>query len=206
MKVAFCGPSGSGKTTLAKFISENFHLNYIRGSASFIMSEQDKQFLTDHFKYQFTGHREVIEKSGNPEFAYAFENLVRERRKELIMSNDNFITDRSPVDNLVYFLTQAAYSQSDFVTFEFIKSCQEAMGGITHVIYIKSVNPNEIENNNSRIPNRYYQRMVDAVFTDTIERYFTDESGKTPFNLLVLNLWDLQYRKDAVTKFLSPGE
>ena len=198
MKVAFCGPSGGGKTTLAEFISEKFNIPYIRGSASHIMNDEDKQFLTG-LGYNFTGHKEVIEKSGNIELIYNFENIVRQRRKELIINNPAFITDRSPVDNIVYFLLQASYGMGDFATASFIEECKGVMPELTHVIYIRSVNPNGIEDNKSRIVNREYQRMVDSVFSMVLNYYMECINVR----LLMIDYWDLDKRKEEVTKFLN---
>jgi len=203
MKVAFCGPSGSGKTTLAKYIQEKFNLNYIPGSASLIMSEEDKEYLKSFWGYTFSGHKEVLMKSGNPDFAKAFQKIVAFRRKGIIMDNDNFITDRSPIDNLTYFLAQASYGSSEFEVVSFKEECQIALTQLTHVIYIKSTNPDGIEDNDSRIPNTFYQHMVDSIFENTIAKYFNHQLGGDNTKFLILDMWDLGKRKSLVDEFLS---
>lgn len=205
MKIAFCGPSGSGKTTLAQFIADEFKLQYLRGSAGYILPDEDKEVLTK-LGYEFTGHHEVIQKCSNPDFAYNFENMVRHRRKELILSNDNFITDRSPVDNMVYFLTQTSYHMTDFNVVGFKQECQAALNGLTHLIYIRCVNESrQIENNNSRIPNFHYQRMIDAVFTHALSEYFVESFLPNGVKFLSLDVWDLEKRKQLVKEFLTPN-
>lgn len=205
MKIAFAGPSGTGKTTLANFISETFDIPFIKGSAGLILTEEDKKFLHDLGGYSQKGHKEVIQLSGDPIFGWNFEALVLQRRTELIMGNSEFITDRSPIDNLTYFMLQASWGVSEDDIGKIISHAQKTLMELTHIIYIPLNNPDGvIEDNDSRIPNFYFQRMVDKLFQHTIADYFSPKQlGYRRPKFLELNRWDLEFRKNAVKSFLK---
>lgn len=204
MKIALAGPSGTGKTTLANFIAETLDIPFIKGSAGLILTDEDKTFLKGLSGYSQNGHKEVIALSADPKFGYMFETLVLQRRFELIRGNTSFITDRSPIDNLTYFLLQASWGCSEPEVEKVIALNQESFRSLTHIIYIPLNNPHGIEDNNSRIANIYFQWMVDSLFKAVIPKYFT---GPIPPHrrpkILELNTWDLNQRKQIVSSFLK---
>jgi hypothetical protein len=59
-----------------------------------------------------------------------------------------------------------------------------------------------VENNGSRIHNRYYQQAIDAQFDYWIKEYFMKNSYGGP-EVLTLDYWDLEMRKAAVLDFLG---
>src|SRR5690606_1517587 len=87
--------------------------------------------------------------------------------------------------------------------------CLKAWGLLTHVIFVRAVQPNEIENNGSRISNKWYQRSSDAQFKYWLDNFFgTYEYQYLGTNLpkpkvLVIDFWDLEERKNLITKFLK---
>jgi ABC-type dipeptide/oligopeptide/nickel transport system ATPase component len=205
MKVACSGSSGSGKTTLVTYIAEQTGLKHISGSAGDIKQEGDKMMLDEMFRYPGGGHAGVIRYSAlNPEYGVTNQKLLQLRRGEMIRTNDNFITDRSPADNLTYFVNQVGYHPmvTDAMTEQFANDCLSAWNELTHVVFVKAVQPEEVERNGSRIANRFYQKAVDAQFEYWIREFFMKKSVGGP-EVLIIDFWDLERRKQTVMDFLN---
>ncbi len=204
-KVAFSGASGSGKTTLVTFVAEQMGLKHISGSAGDVKKEIDKLYIDELYDYPGGSHSGVIRFSAlNPEYGIANQKTLQMRRKELIMTNDNFITDRSPVDNVTYFINQCGFHPmvTDEMTRLFMLEALEAWNELTHVIYVKSVQPTEVERNGNRIANKYYQKAIDAQFEYWILNFFEKESIGGP-EVMIIDYWDLDRRKEEVLQFLK---
>lgn len=205
MKVAFTGSSGSGKTTLVTFVAEQMGLTHISGSAGDVKKEGDKLMVDEMLKYPGGGHVGVIRYSAlNPEYAITNQKLLQMRRRELIMENDNFVTDRSPIDNLTYMVNQVAYHPmvSNELVQEFANDCLKAWEELTHVIYVKAVQPGAVEINGSRVGNNWYQKAIDAQFEYWLKNFFLKHSIAGP-EVLILDYWDLDKRKEDVINFLK---
>lgn len=204
MRIAFTGSSGSGKTTMVKFVADQFNLEHISGSAGDVLSNGDKAYLRQTYGYDGgKGHLGVITESAkNPAYGLANQWLLQRRRAEIIKMNDNFVTDRSPIDNLTYFISQVGYHNGvdDREVEKFISACQDAWTYLTHVIYIKAVQPGAVENNGSRIANRYYQRAIDAQFQFWLDEVFRRTKGP---KVLTIDFWDINQRKELITNFLN---
>lgn len=204
-KIAFTGSSGSGKTTLVEFIAKELSLTHISGSAGDVKKEGDKMIIDDMLHYPGGGHVGVIRFSAlNPEYGIMNQKLLQVRRRELIMENENFVTDRSPIDNLTYFVNQVGYHPmvTDAMVEEFAKDCLTAWEELTHVIYVKACQPKAVEFNGSRVANKYYQRAIDAQFEYWLKHYFMLNSIGGP-EVLILDYWDLATRKEAVLQFIT---
>ncbi len=205
-KIAFTGTSGSGKTTLVKFVSEKFSIPHISGSAWDLKNDEDKHTLRDQFGFPGGGHAGVIKYSAlNPEYGVFNQQLLLKRRLELGMLNQSFVTDRSPIDNLTYFIMQCGYHPmvTDHIVSEFMNNAFKAYQLFTHIIYVKAVQPTEVENNQSRIANRFYQKAVDSMFEYWLYNFFRRSSQVATPKLLVIDYWNLEARKQEVTQFLS---
>lgn len=205
MKIAFTGSSGSGKTTLVTYVAEQLKLQHISGSAGDVKKEGDKMLIDDMLAYPGGGHVGVIRYSAlNPEYGVMNQKLLQMRRRELIMENDNFVTDRSPIDNLTYFINQCGYHPlvTNQMVEEFAKDCLKAWEELTHVIYVKAVQPNAVEVNGSRVANNWYQKAIDAQFEYWLLNFFIKESLAGP-EVLVIDYWDLDQRKEEVLRFLN---
>lgn len=205
MKIAFSGSSGSGKTTLVTFVAEALGLQHISGSAGDVKKEGDKMLLDEMFRYPGGGHHGVIAFSAlNSTYAVTNQKLLQVRRHELITSNDDFITDRSPADNLTYFINQCAYHPevTDAMTEQFMQDCLASWEELTHVIYVKAVQPAEVERNGSRVSNKFYQKAIDCQFEYWINNFFIPNSVDGP-KVMIIDYWDLETRKEKVIEFLN---
>lgn len=210
MKIAFTGTSGAGKTTLVTWLVEELQkydpeYKHISGSAGDVKTEGDKMIVDEAFKYPGGGHAGVIRYSAlNPEYGLMNQKLLQMRRAEIIANNDKFVTDRSPLDNLTYMINQVAYHPmiTDAMVIEFASDCLRAYEELTHLIYIKAVQPSEVERNGSRIANSWYQKAIDAQFAYWLDNFFYTQSFNGP-EVLVINYWDLDKRKKAIRNFLD---
>lgn len=206
LKIAFTGASGSGKTTLVKFVEKEFNLTHLNGSAGTIGAELMEEVKAKH-KYYADGHLSVIQRSlVDPSFARDFQNAVLDMRTKAITTTNDFVTDRSPLDNLTYFSLQAAPVLTEQECRGFEYKCLVAMSELTHLIYIKPCQPDGlVENNYSRIPVKLYQDAVDSVFGSFLTRMFhaMDEFSLRKPKLLIINFWDLDNRKQLLKTFLQ---
>lgn len=208
MKVAFTGSSGSGKTTLVNYVAKEINLKHISGSSGDIKKDWHERVLHDVFNHKnYVGHTGVIKHSAiDPMYGYMNQLFVQQARANVIQWEGNFVTDRSPVDNLTYMINQTAFHPeiTDIIVADFADKCLEAWGRLTHVIFIRAVQPLSlgIENNGSRVHNWYYQQSVDAQF----KRWFDYFQRKIPApggpKTLEIDFWDLQQRKDIIKQFL----
>jgi len=205
MKIAFSGASGSGKTTLVEHVVATYPgLKHISGSAGDVKKDIDKLYIDELYDYPGGSHVGVIKFSAlNPEYGIQNQRILQVRRAEIIMQNDNFVTDRSPADNLTYFVNQVGFHPmvTDEMTEAHAKECQKAWDELTHVIYVKSVQPIEVERNGNRVANKWYQKAIDAQFELWIN-YLTKNSIDGP-EVLIIDYWDLERRKQELHKFLG---
>lgn len=207
MKVAFTGSSGSGKTTLVKFVEKEFNLKHISGSAGDVKLPEDEEYLISEYgTADLPGHAGVISLSAqNIKFGIDNQLILQKRRNQIISENYNFVTDRSPIDNLTYFVNQVGFHPdvTDEIVKNFIDRSLEAWMQLTHVIFVRAVQPKEIENNGSRVANIYYQKSIDAQFAMWLDKVFMPHSFNNGPKLLVLDFWNLDARKNTVREFLS---
>lgn len=203
-KIAFSGSSGSGKTTLVTWLAEQTGLQHISGSAGDVKQEIDKMIIDEALGYPGGGHVGVIRYSAlNPEYGLLNQQLLQVRRHQLIQANTNFITDRSPADNLTYMINQVGYHPmvTNEICEAFFKKCVEAWDELTHVIYVKAVQPIAIEVNGSRVSNNWYQKSIDAQFEYWIGRL--QEASLSGPEFIMIDYWDLDQRKDEILKFIN---
>jgi thymidylate kinase len=203
MKIAFSGPSGLGKSTLCKFISEELpSVKWLSTSAGDILGKEEKKRLKDEYGYSGTGHRNVINLSSiDPLFGYDFQLSVLEARKKQIEENDNFVIDRCPIDNVAYLLAQNSHNLEEATISTFIKEAQEAYCMLDYVIQIRFSNDiPKIEDNDSRIPNRFFQQYISDVFSGVYARYFANLVGPS---VITIDFWDLTERKGLVANYFS---
>ena len=200
LRIACLGASGSGKTTIANFIQETFGTPFIPNSAGLVIPERQKDYLRTTYHWKENGHADVIRLSNEfPSFGQTFQKNLLEARGRIIMNNNTFVLDRSPIDNVAYMLAQCSHLASEEWVEQFIKEAQAYTSNITHFITFPSL-ATEIEVNGSRVANRFFQRMSTAIFEHTYNTYFKPMLyGKT----LVLDTWDLELKKELVIRFLS---
>lgn len=200
LKIALCGPSGSGKSTLARKISELTDIPYKENSAGLLLPPADQEYLVNQYGWSKAGHAEVIKLSHkNAGFAWEFQYRLLQARSKFMAETPTFIIDRSPVDNLTYFLLQTAIMVDNDKIQHFINSSLQAMRDVSHLIFIPTMLIGSVENNGSRIASYEYQRLVTACFQHVIKTYFKNYINR----LLVLDTYDFDERVNLVKDFLD---
>lgn len=201
-KIAFSGPSGLGKTTLCKDVSKGLEIPHLSTSAGDILSGQAKESLEIDFGYKGSGHRDVINLSSRePGFGWAFQKAILSARASQILNAEKFVIDRCPIDNVAYLLSQVGHNLSEREIQTFIGSAQKVYSRLSHVILIKySTDIPAIEDNQSRIANRYFQQYISDVFMGVYTRYFAHILGP---RVIILDFWNLGTRKSTVQSFLT---
>ncbi len=199
MKIALCGASGSGKSTLARWMSQKWDTPYIENSAGLILPEEVQERFVRNYGWTKSGHRDVIRLGNiNPMFAIDFQTELLKVRTKFINDTPRFIFDRSPVDNLAYFLLQCGHLTTTEAAHQHIGNCVAAANRLDGIIFLHtSTNTGEVENNGSRVDNWYYQRMVTGVFKHVLNTYMSH------LHILEIPQWDLATRKRLITNFLD---
>lgn len=192
MKILISGISGIGKTTLAKHISEQYKIPFVIGSSKILWP-----------KFKINTHQELINKcSTSPRFALDFQYELLEYREKEMANNQTFVTDRSPLDNLAYFLLQISHNCSQLQTSDYIEACRKSFPVNYTQLYLdfnKDVlaQMGEVEDDGARIINNYYQLTVASVFDNIIDNNLLDLK-----HLKRLKVWDFETRVTEVDELI----
>lgn len=191
LKLFICGPAGIGKTTLAKTLAMQNNINYINGSSSVLWD-----------KYKVKCHVELVNKiERDPDLGLRFQMDLLEYRNQKISGLDNYVTDRSPIDNWVYFLLQNTHNHDESITRTYKDICQSSL--VSHInkggkiLFLGLPNAYKpIISDGKRIDNWFYQHLVNAIF----ERVLTNQMPKQkPFESDPFNFKDL----DKITNYTN---
>ena len=187
-RIFITGPSGIGKTTLAKYISETYNLPYVSTSASTLWP-----------KYGFATHNEAHKQSVlNKIVGFSYQwDILNEREKSL--SGNLWVTDRSPIDNVAYFLLTLGHDITECDCLNFIEASSKMLYKADGIIHLEWCDQDFIEDNGKRIRNSYYQEMVDSVINMVIHKTYRN----IPIPILNINTWDFESRKQLTDKWLK---
>ncbi len=151
-RIFITGPSGMGKTTLATHIEQNHGIPFISTSAKDIWP-----------RYGFTSHQDCHRVSAlKPEIGLDYQLDILNQRIAALLVEEEFVCDRSPLDNFVYFMLELSPYVSIQETEAFIEKCREAMKLGTALITIP-YDSNIRLDDGMRITNTYYHQMVSCV-------------------------------------------
>lgn len=165
LRVYLSGASGLGKTTLAKLISKELGLPYINTSSSNVWGE-----------FGVKSHEHALQLSGDYNWAHKYQMAILENRKKILGDNDNFVTDRSIIDNLIYYMDGNKPYQ---LQREYNKTCIEMLQHDLenyNVVFIRLIRPFswETENDGKRIADEGYQIKSNLLFKGFDFRYFME--------------------------------
>lgn len=198
------GTSGIGKTTLAQYISQRYRIPFINGSSSVLWE-----------KYNLKSHNEVLQMGVNdPQMGLQFQIDLLNLREKMIQESpsEGFVTDRSVVDNLVYFMFQNAPYLSDHDIHRYIHRCINSFDRIvgtgkykliylTRDFYENDKMP-KIEDDSKRITSEYYQNMMSALFDHVIDKNML-EFKHTPERYLKMRSYNWDARIALTDSFLN---
>ena len=196
-QIFLMGTSGIGKTTLAEYISKRYRIPFIEGSSKVLWR-----------KYNISSHKELLELS--PEILYEFQLELLYLRIEIIRENKDFVSDRSVVDNMVYFLLQNAHLLGDDSVNEYIKLCGEYAKESKNPKYIylshELSDPKkfQLENDGFRINSLNYQNnVVGPIFDNVIKKNMLGVLNTNNFRMV--RVYDWEERIQIVDSFLNDG-
>lgn len=211
LKIQLTGCSGVGKTTLSKWLSEESKIKFISGSYSDLVPQTRNE-----------KHSDMITK--DPKIIYQQDYQVMNLRHKQLAFEDRFITDRSYIDSIAYLINKLSVHIRQCDIESFIGNCEALLSlECTHLIFIpfslKFLNNWDIEDNNKRILNRYYQFQISQLIYGILDmmgyrklplRSYLVESevGKiqvkgNDISVLILDELDFEKRKQIVKRFIS---
>jgi len=188
MKIFISGVSGTGKTTLAKYISQRFRIPFVEGSSKVLWE-----------KHKIDCHLDIVRRSIlTPKWGIEFQEELLAYRKELIVGLDSFVTDRSPLDNMVYFLLQNAPYVNTDDTEVYFNDCIETYPDYYTQIFLDFNSEDNMiwERDGIRIDNIPYQDMVNTIFMYII-------NTRPIQNVKLINQWNWERRVSIVEDLIK---
>lgn len=188
MKIFISGPSGIGKTTMANFLAKEYNIPFIQGSSKVLWD-----------KYGINSHKELIQKTNtDPDFGVNFQLELLEYRSKAIEGHESFVTDRSPMDNLVYFMLQVSDKVDSNVTFKYLQMCRETYPK-DYIQVFMGLNydmcKQGLEDDGFRVTNIYYQLMVNAIFDQVVSGNWLDIDMSS---FISFKTWDFQMKEKLI--------
>jgi predicted ATPase len=207
--IAFTGPSGSGKTTLANYLAEILGVDMISNSANDILSPTVKAYWHETYGYESKGHKNVISLGHQyPKFGFEFQRALLAARISLVESRSKIdsgigVYDRCFIDNIAYMLLQAGPYLTDQQVRDFVYDAANKLTLYDLIIFVPTQNPTDIEDNQSRISNIYYQKAVTKVFELAIDMVKDLDILRAMTEIITVPSWNLGERKDFIDQALA---
>jgi len=188
------GPSGTGKTTLALGLSRALNLPYITTSAKNVWP-----------KYGIKKHAEAFELN-ELMFADYQKAIVRDRSR--LIRNVEYVTDRSPVDNLVYTMDFLARKQHMVPYIDEIKGMVHTQLGryVDLLIYLPFTNKISLEDDGKRVTSHYYQRTITGLFNVVLGDILEGEIRALKIPVLTYVSRNIDTKIEQVVKFIRNAE
>ncbi len=187
MRVGFMGASGTGKTTLAQWMVRTFGLKMNPvGSRSVAL----KMGFDNPYDVDRTGQRQAFQ------LELLRSKVAWEREQE------SFVTDRTTLDNLVYFMMHAPEECDD----DFHQAVFAAMNRYTHVIYCPVLVFINLDNDGARVADPMYHRLFDSVLLGYMRKMrATNPSVPAPITMCSADLEARQRQLGGWFRFANPG-
>ena len=206
MRILISGASGTGKTTLSKFISQEYGIPFINTSAKELWP-----------RYGITSHNQLINRCHiDPHFAISFQFELLELRTSKLEGLNSYVSDRGPMDNLVYFLTQVSHNTDSYTTARYIQQCNESQLKLCDqqilLLYGKLpalegfIDTNQldlslkVENDGNRVNNVFYQKYIESIFKYVWQSELINLKHS---NVFPTDVWGFEQRQMIIRQWLS---
>jgi len=190
-RIFISGASGVGKTTLAKEISKVFNVPFISTSAKKLWP-----------RYGFIDHRDAIRKSiSDKQTCIKYQWDVLYDRRNSLKGEPEFVTDRSPFDNYIYFMNQGGFLFTQDQCGKYARGCRISLELGDIVIFLRFTDDIIIEDDKYRIVNWDFQKMMDGLIETVIKRnmIYHKTMGIPVFEI---NTWDFEKKMGQVKNIL----
>lgn len=154
-RIMIAGPSGIGKTTLAKYLALNNKESFLSGSVSNLIPETKD-----------LPHKDMLNRASDVLYLEDFQIL--NLRNKLYRNKDYFVTDRSYLDSIAYFLYKQGDKQPKCEVEHFINLSSMLLTQQCDLLIFLPLNScyiNDwvIEDNHKRILSTYFQTEISAI-------------------------------------------
>jgi deoxyadenosine/deoxycytidine kinase len=198
-QIFITGTSGIGKTTLANYIASRYRIPFVEGSSKILWE-----------KYNIKSHVELINLAGtNPGRLLDFQHELLDIRLENMQKEKDFVSDRSFIDNAVYFLLQNAANMTEKQTQDYLDKCKYSAEQVVKGKYIylshdlMDKHAFRITADGARIENMYFQNYAVAPIFDKVIKDDLLNIGFDDKNLKIIKVFDWESRVNIVTSFLE---
>jgi len=195
-RILICGPSGTGKSELANFIGLSLGIPFITTSTKPLWPAHDIE-----------SHTELIKKGqDDPDWGNSFQwEVLDYRRKLLNKETGGYVCDRSPIDNLAYYMMQNSMDMGAAATSQYALKCkQDLIDQADYIIRIKFRFDYDLKDDGMRVNNPYFQSMTDGIFNSIFENDLLDlKENFDNSKMLSINTWDWNIRIKEVQRFLD---
>lgn len=178
-RIYITGAAGVGKTTLARTLETKYELGkYLPGSSKAIWDA-----------WGINNHLDIITRSARqPEWGQGFQLALLEYREKLLnVQTHSIISDRSPIDNIVYYKMQNSMYQSTQNTANYIERARSIFKDGDYLIFKYFpyyIGEQVIEDDGYRVDNYYYQKLVQELIK--IEIAELQKVSKVKLNVITL--------------------
>lgn len=194
MKILLTGASGAGKTTLAKHLAWKHDIPFISGSSKDLWP-----------KYGIKTHLELIQAcQQDSEFAQSFQYELLYHRNKQVEGLKSYVTDRTPMDNLLYYTLQVSHLVDTDSHRNYVKVCLDSMPKDDYHLFLLNVPTHNLEDDGMRVNNVFYQLFCENTLLYLLRIYLTQIENPNKFPFTVLKEWDWSTRLEIVDKQLKP--
>ena len=185
LRVGFAGASGTGKSTLARIVGERFRIPVNPVGSREVAAAMG---LSSPYEADEKGLRAV------------FQRRLLEEKCGWEAEHDNFSTDRTTLDNMLYAMLHDVSSVDE----ETISRVRVGLSRYTHVIYCPVASFCKVGDDPARAKSAAYQEVYDAALYGLLMRYVNDAMpDRRPF--YCLGAGDVATRAQHVVTWIAHG-
>ena len=169
LRIQFMGCSGIGKTTLATWLAETLNIPFVSASYSDLVPETKK--LT---------HEDMMNQPYN--IIYEQDIKALKARSKLFSKHPEYVSDRSYIDSIAYMIHKLSQHIRECDIDTFVESSKILTGMHCDYLIFIPFTPDyfthwEIEDNNKRVLNRYFQFQISELMSSILNLFRIEYSN-----------------------------